>query len=310
MKKTSIAISFLPLILLTSVPRAFSAEANESLCARFESPRRDNCLKAFKIIPNKKALSYTLRYLQLNSGGLKDPSCLVHGKDQAKKGIHNTCSFVINDLTSKYKGSPLRANAYYVDLCANNSKDIVKSFFVNKGTGTANANYADRQGAHSTNAGAYLTGDKLVNFIPYHLSAAYKGLKRMLGGFIPALDLIGLHSTNNNTSDSKPMHASPYKSSWGCPSVSADAVSIMRKLAASGPSLVMNYGPSQFHPEDSLTKCNAVPDMVGAKGHGLRKYLPKSATRIRHGHRHVTYASHSRHPKESPSGEHPHGGIK
>lgn len=275
---------------------AYSAETAESVCAKFDSPRKENCLAAFKAVPNKKALTYTLRFLQLNSSGLKDSSCVRPGKhikkNPAKKGIQNTCSFVLNDLTSKYKGSPLRANAYFVDLCAPSGKGVVKSFYVNKGTGTAHANYADRSGAHTTNPGAYLTADQIVNFVPNTLSAGYRWLSKLFGGMIPSLRMVGLHSTNNDTADGKPMHVSPYKSSHGCPSISADSVGIMRKLAEKGPSLVMNYGPDQFHPEDSLTNCNAVPD---GRSRGLGKHQPKTATRGSRGtlsHTHATRETH------------------
>ena len=295
------------LSILTAVATPFSvaswaaAAGPHQVCSQFESLRRSNCEEAFRLIPNPTALDYSIKYLIANSGSLQDPSCLKGGQGLASKGIRNTCSFVLNDLESQYKGNPLRANAYYINLCAPNPRQVVTRFYVNKGSGTKRADYADREGAHSSNAGAYLTGTKVVEFIPYHLSAAYRSLRKTLGGFIPALDLYGLHTTNNNTSDSKPMHASPYQSSWGCPSVSPAATGIMRTLAKYGPSLVMNYGPTRFHPESSLTSCRAVPE----RSAGRR--TPKTASRRRHGRYYVNYALHRHH---RPGGNHGSRGAR
>lgn len=293
MKKSNWLVGWLALALVVGGSIAFAEESPESVCSAFSGEKNLNCLAAYRQVPNSSALTYTLRFLLLNSNGLKDPSCVRSRGAGTKQGIKNTCQFVLNDLTSVYDGNPLRAHAYFIDLCTSDSGRVVKHFYVNKGTGTARAQYADREGEHSSNPGAYLTGTKVVAFEPYKASGAYEQIKDSMGGFIPAVRLTGLHSTNNDTSGSKPMHASPYRSSWGCPSVSPDAVGIMRQLAANGPSLVMNYGPSQFHPTSSLTKCNAVPDVIGGKSKARHKdvddYLPRNAVRLRNGRIRMTF---------------------
>lgn len=304
MEKSRWFAGLLALALVVGGRPASAEESPEAVCAGFSGIRNANCLAAFKEVPNSNALTYTLRFLQFNSNGLKDPSCVRHPGGIAQQGIKNTCQFVMNDLTSVYGGNPLRANAYFVDLCSANNENIVKRFYVNKGTGTSQAQYADREGEHSSNPGAYLTGTEVVAFVPYKNNEAYSRLKDSMGGTIPAVRLTGLHSTNNDTSSHKPMHASPYKSSWGCPSVSPEAVGIMRQLAANGPSLVMNYGPSQFHPSSSLTKCNAVPDVIGGKGksrhRGVEDYLPKNAVRLQSGRIRMTFGpSKTSHTRES-----------
>ncbi len=170
----------------------------------------------------------------------------VLSKEKIRGGIANGCQFVINDLNSRYQGMINRSNAYYVDLCAKDSKKIVTHFYMNKGTGTSSHGYSDREGAHSTVAGAFLTAPHTFDFHPFRMSSGYRQIARELG-HIPALRIVGLNSSNNSTDFGKPIHVSPYKSSWGCPSVSSQDAWVLQKLAARGPSLLVNYGPSSLH---------------------------------------------------------------
>jgi hypothetical protein len=274
-------LNFMVLMLLFSISRTvFGIESAASLCGDFSDVRRANCLRAFHEIPNKKALAYTLKYWNLNSGRLRDRSCVTHDRNIAARGIRNNCQVLINDIVSTHQGNPNRANAYFVDLCASSPGSVVRKTYINKGTGTRTFSYRDREGAHTTTPGAFLTGSRIVPFIPFKLSQAYRGLKNRFGGMIPRLDLVGLQSTNNHTSDGKPMHVSPYRSSWGCPSLNPNDLWIMRKLAANGPSLVMNYGPERFHPETSLTKCDAVPDEGAVRVYRVKRMRNRVRGRI------------------------------
>ncbi|HVK62607.1 MAG TPA: hypothetical protein VM432_13700, partial [Bdellovibrionales bacterium] len=107
-----------------------------TICDAFRTPGQEkklaNCetVVARGLIPNTNALSYTIKYLNENQNGLKDPSCAIDGIDPSddchscrnpdwvKSGFENKCSFIINDLQTPWKRNVAknRSTAYYVDL--------------------------------------------------------------------------------------------------------------------------------------------------------------------------------------------------
>lgn len=271
-----------------------------------------NChqLVSRKLIPNSEALDYTLRYMRDNSGKLADDRCLppkvgterrtvtvrtkrgpvkrtvvssaVSGeanmsRDVLRQGVKNQCQFLINDTTSTVKGFPNRGNAYWVDLCSKDAAKLVTKTYFNKGTGRGNR---DVPGANTTVVGAFLTGSSTFNFVPYRMSNGYREIARMSrkqngSSKITAVRLFGVNSSNNDTSRSKPLHVSPYRSSWGCPSTSPENAPLIEKLAQNGPSLVMNYGPSQFH--KSTTSCENEPGKGTPQNRQLANTTPNRA---------------------------------
>lgn len=225
--------------------------------------RVKNCEAAYAAIGNKEAFTYTMKYFKDNYRKLADPTCAeqsssvargILSKGKVDEGIQNGCSMVVNDIKSTYNGAANRTTAYYIDLCAPDSKKAVTKFYMNRGTGSARKGFMDSSGAKTTLAGAFLTDNKTFAFSPYKMSKGYVQIKRKLGGKIPALRLVGLNSSNNSSEYSKPIHASPYNSSWGCPSVAPENAWVMSKLASNGPSLLMNYGPASMH--QSTTSCH------------------------------------------------------
>jgi hypothetical protein len=136
----------------------------------------------------------------------------------------------------------------------------VRELFFNKGTGRAPASGdADTADAHTTVPGFFLTADQVSPFHPYKLSEGYKEIlkrnraERNLNA-VKSLRLIGIQSSNNDSADSKPIHESPYRSSWGCPSISPDNSWVIDELAKNGPSLFLNYGNPKFH--QSTSNCD------------------------------------------------------
>ncbi|HRO66579.1 MAG TPA: hypothetical protein PL182_03335 [Pseudobdellovibrionaceae bacterium] len=270
-------------------------------CAFLEknSIRERNCLTILsrKLIANEKAFTYTMEYLRDNSGRLADSSCLpetvgfmpktvtikkkkktivktvVTGKpgeegvtvDTLKNGIQNKCVFFLNDVGAS-KGHP-QAQGYLVDLCATDEKKVVTKITTNKGTGTGagNAKFTDVEGKKTTLVGAFITAPQVHDFIPFKMSGGYKKIKKKEGR-IRGLRLFGLNSSNNDTYQGKPMHASPYNTSWGCPSVRGEDSWIMDKLVEGGPALVMNYGPESYH--QSTTVCENEGDGEPGKKSG------------------------------------------
>lgn len=198
-----------------------------------------NCQAAARRVPNRRAFEYTLAYLRANTGQLADPSCA--GSSQ---GIRNTQSFLLNDIESS---SPSSTNymGYYVDFC--NSQQPVRAIRMNKGTGSLGGNYADVPGRHTTVLGAFLTQGGMQPFTPYSDRSGRYAAFRQRYGQAQKLNLRGLNSSNNNTDSTKPLHESPLRSSWGCPSFGPGHRDMLRDMASRGPSLVMNYGPSSYH---------------------------------------------------------------
>lgn len=257
-----------------------------NLCQFYDNDRKmldqnktKNCYELIKKANNgqlpKKALIYSLKYLKANLGQLQDSRCLAAG---GTKGIKNSCQFILNDLNSRVKNFPNRSPSYFIDLCDGGDKSAKKGLvyktYINRGTGSQKNSYADTKGRNTTTAGAFITG-ALTPFIPYRVTKAYKNLgwsrcfqkdsrgriltnrpvKNMAQCPVTRLALYGAHSSNNSTSKSKPMHVSPYKSSWGCPSVGLDDRWMMDTLHKNGPSLVMNYGPERLHKDSSINSC-------------------------------------------------------
>lgn len=238
---------------------------SEAFRDQYYELRIRNCerLKKSGSIPNSHALDYTLNYLGQNYHGLKDYSCALDGltKDtacdickkptQIRQGIKNGCSFILNDLKRPWGDGTTRTTGYYIDLCQESADPLVQKFYVNVGTGTiTNKNYADIADAKSTLPGAFLTDDKVMPFFPYNPDK-YQTLKKNLGGVLPSIRLVGLNTSNNSSEDSKPMHVSPFKTSWGCPSVGQQTAPIMRKLVEKGPALIMNYHSAQYEQKKS-----------------------------------------------------------
>ena len=231
------------------------------------SLRAKNCEMIFaqNLIPNREAITFTLGYFRDNTQGLADSSCIdfpespMPGEEGVspetlKKGIQNECVFFLHDVTSREKGSS-QAQGYLVDLCSRDPSKVVNPVVTNQGVGSTRKGneYYDLEGENTTVLGAFITAPKLHSFTPLKWSKAYKGLKKKLGGSIPALRIFGVQSSNNETFQGKPMHGTPYNSSFGCPAVGADDVWIMNKLVENGPALVMNYGPRSAH--QSTTNC-------------------------------------------------------
>lgn len=260
---------------------ARASESPRQLCSFLDSETKiKNCIRLFDedLVPNREALTYTIMYLRANSGGsLADPSCVRQPRGQAGEagmdldrlgqGIQNTCQFVINDVHSKWKGAAFQSNAYVVDLCQENDSKVVRNIYMNRGTGIKNAGgLSDTSKANTTAIGAFLTGDNVFGMIPYGTKQKKngklvypKGYRKLVArmGKVHAVRVYGLHTSNNDTSYSKPIHTSDYTSSWGCPSVSSDNVWMIEALAENGPSLLMNYGSPKDHPIDSIDKCDA-----------------------------------------------------
>jgi hypothetical protein len=232
-------------------------------------------------VKNVDALRYTLQYFASNYQKLQDSSCaqsrastddecvICQRPDQIEKGIQNGCSMVVNDIEADFPSDPKRSTAYFLDLCARNSGENVQKFFMNRGKGHAGKTmYDDVGGRRSTLMGAFLTDSIVKSFSPYSHPERYRNLCGIRNP--QQVRLLGLNSTNDDSDCSKPLHVSPYGSSWGCPSISCESVKFLRKLAENGPSLVMNYAASRMANASLSVRtghaCNIGPDDIDAIG--------------------------------------------
>lgn len=239
------------------------------------SPTFENCVRAYEAVKNKDAFVYAMSYFTNNIRRLADDTCAKKdSRNWYKRGIQNQCSFVFADFKDTWPGSTTRATGNFIDLCAKGT--VLKKFYVNRGTGNG---YRDKGGANTTVPGAFLTNSRITEFTPYNFSGAYKELKRKLGGTLPELQVIGLHSTNNDTDESKHIHVSPYQTSWGCPSVNGDNVPIMKELAKNGPSLWINYISPSLNPLESVSNCSAIAETSSGSDAGRGKASKKKGSR-------------------------------
>lgn len=185
---------------------------------------------------------------------------------EIKNKVRNDCSFFFSNLDGVYEDFAHRSPAYLIDLCAgdskrSNMKEPVTSTFVNRGTGSkgprSKASYNDKDGAGTTLAGVFRTGE-LTGFVPYKKSRSkyakgvgYKhedpdceGSGNYSNRFLAKCNVIRVELERvggSRSGSDKPMHTSPFKSSSGCPSMPPSQNFIMRHLASRGTSLYIAY---------------------------------------------------------------------
>ncbi len=259
-------------------------QSQTQACAFLKDARMNrNCISLFVspwFLGNRiarDAVTYSLAYLAANENQVQDMSCAKRSAQKAglPTSIKNKCSFVVNNVENSIAGFPLRSQAYYVDLCSTEVYSVVRKFNAKKGVGPT---YLDVNEKNSTVAGVFLTDDKVRGFTGKPKkngkeSKEYAALRRtMPKGFIPALDLTPMQSTNDDSSDDKPVHVSPYNSSFGCPSIDKSDADIIYKLAQNGPSMWINYGNRSLHPSESITKCDAVPEVKTQSTKAIKQF--------------------------------------
>ncbi|OUR96309.1 hypothetical protein A9Q84_08095 [Halobacteriovorax marinus] len=234
-----------------------------------------NCEKLFtnSNIP-KDALEYTMKAFKNNFDKFRNKNCYLYKggsshyslkglsrskfEDAMKDGIPNKCQIVINN--TKEKLSTFRGKMYYIDIC----KGKVTESYFNMGSGTFKSKYANVNGKNSTVKGIFLTGTGDFDFKPggSKSKVKYKKIRQYMKktygeSKAHAVQLIGLQSTNSGSGpDSKYMHISPYRSSWGCPSIDKDNYWMIKELAKNGPSMVVNYGTGMQDIEE-VNKCGS-----------------------------------------------------
>ncbi len=207
------------------------------------------------------ALKYALNVMKINASSFRSDKCYgmlensdhysMGGmtKDKFEKlmenGLRNKCQFVINDTRARRN---CRGSLYYIDLC----KPQSHSSYFNMGVGTCleGRRFANEPGKKTTLLGAFFTSNEHFNFRGSN-PERYADIRKTEGE-VASLQLFGLQESNNGASEQlKYMHVSPYKSSWGCPSVGQDDSWVVRTLARNGPSLVLNYGDNM----EDIDKC-------------------------------------------------------
>lgn len=252
----------LSLTLVLSIGLAFTVEAHAAktttVCKPYQTAgmqyQYESCKKivAAKLVPNLDALAYTIRIHRANIGRLVDPSCAIAGidpkdrciscrnPDWIKRGIENTCSFVLNDYTKLWADDPQpgRTTAYFVDFCAPTLSQMVTKFYMNGGTDPVGIDDPTR---NSSLVGAFLA-EGLVrgDFFTGH-PEAYAGIKSRFNGQIPVVRMIGINSSNNTSEFDKPFHVTPFKTSLGCSAVNENVYPVMVKYTSRGSSLFMKY---------------------------------------------------------------------
>lgn len=279
-----VQIFFSFFILLASASSAIADDA----CRPFESPRLEpqfeNCKKLERQnLINDDALEYTIKYLVANLNGLQDSSCATRddavlsggryldrcqncqSKEWITKGIENNCSFVINDMKKRWDKETTRTTAYFVNLC-DSSGPTVKKFAMNSSKGKPgddtprDPQIGDPPSSNSVLHGAFVLNDR-VTYDFYTESPAYNELRKdfKTQGGIPAIRMVGLNSSNNNTEFDKPFHVSAFTRGNGCPGVEKSTYPIMKEIVASKKSsLYMAYNgekSEQKFRKDGRTSC-------------------------------------------------------
>ncbi len=249
-----------------------SYKATYPLCNNgLDDSWKANCDKLYEAGIPKDALDFTLQSFNKNLTSFKTSKCFKWGepknhysfantneekfKNKVKNGIVNKCQIVIND--TREKQMQYRGTMYYIDLCSGVEPKVVKTYF-NMGTGTYTNDFANVSGKKSTVLGAFLTNYQVFDYQPGN--EKYKKLRSFIKiqtgkSYAHGIQLFGLQGTNNNASnDMKYLHVSPYRSSWGCPSIDSKNYWMIEELAKNGPSLLVNYGEKSKM--EDINKCS------------------------------------------------------
>lgn len=220
-------------------------------------------------VPNQ-AFLFALKAMKKNSSSFKSKKCYklassghysMKGMNKSRfegamsGGIPNKCQMMINNyderITTHGGSYKCKTAQYYIDLCSGSPK-VEKSFsYVGYGTCKSGRGFRNKSGQGTSLLGAFVTANHTFNF--QKRDASYSAIARQLGGTVPATPLIGLQSSNNGASpDLKYLHVGAYTSA-GCPSVPPKDAGKIKKLAANGPSLVVNYKQGQM---EDIDKCS------------------------------------------------------
>src|SRR4051812_30641784 len=109
----------LSIVVFLSAASAF-ADTCDSLHIPGKEIQYANCLKVVELglVPDARALQYTIWFWVQNQNHLADPSCAIAGIDPndinenfknpqwIAKGFTNACSFVVNDLNEQWADEP------------------------------------------------------------------------------------------------------------------------------------------------------------------------------------------------------------
>ncbi len=242
-----------------------------------------NCQRVLEFLKEsperQKAFLYSLELFRNLKDGKFDMSCAKRAQANTPK-LKNECQFLAVDPNKPHyeTSKTYQSEGLFIDLCAGTGASpdgkqiqIIRINRAQKSRATKPSAYSDVKNAYMTSVGAYLTGNDLNQFFPYGKTrSTYRrvlgwkpGDNRCRGDKIwqpnqcPAirLHMYGLHSSNNTTAESKPMHTSAFPSSGGCDSVEKKDEWLIRKLAKNGPSLVVNYGPESMLPPKNTKEC-------------------------------------------------------
>lgn len=230
----------------------------------------------------KEALDYALKAMKLNATSFRTNKCFDRKglmgsghysmmgmtgdkleNDLLANGLPNKCQMIINDTDDRSPssgGDNCRGRMYYIDLCKGNEAVVKKDYF-NLGTGTCRGGkngFRNGSGLNTTIKGVFFTHTKTFNFAKNN--KAYRDARKRVqraGGpnQATALQLFGLQNTNNlSSSTAKYIHISPYRSSFGCPSVAPENYYMIEALANNGPGMILNWGREGMEDLEACTE--------------------------------------------------------
>lgn len=240
------------------------------------------CRQLFNSNIPKEALEYALKAMKLNATSFRTNKCFdkqglmdsnhysmmgLTGdqleNDLLSDGLSNKCQMIINDTDDRSPssgGDNCRGRMYYIDLCQGSDAVVTEDYF-NMGTGTCRGGgngFRNGSGLRTTVKGVFFTHTRTFNFAKDN--QAYRDARRQVeraGGphQATALQLFGLQNTNNlSSSTAKYIHISPYRSSFGCPSIKPENYYMIEALANNGPGMVLNWGREGMEDLEACTE--------------------------------------------------------
>ncbi len=243
---------------------------------------RRKCRQLYNSNIPQAALDYALRAMKLNATSFRTNKCFdsqgimgpdhysMHGltaneleNDLLAEGLPNKCQMIINDTDDRSPssgGDDCRGRMYYIDLCQGDNAVVQEDYF-NLGTGTCRGGgngFRNGSGIRTTVKGVFFTHTETFDFAknngPYN--EARRRVQRAGGPReATALQLFGLQNTNNlSSSTAKYIHISPYRSSFGCPSIAPENYYMIEALANNGPAMVLNWGREGMEDLEACTE--------------------------------------------------------
>lgn len=209
-------------------------------------------------------------------------------RESLRRGIANPCQMLFNDFNHRAKVSPKESlkgrfavNGYFIDLCADDPAEVVTVITMRRGNGFGVASwqgdrsYSDEPRTGLVSPGPFITSSTSFDYLDSvdprfrndyrRLQSRHKKFLESSGQKVAenppmtSCRMAGVYQSNNDSSDRKFLHPAGFEKTSGCVGFDHRYIDKIKQLCSGKSSLVLNYGPKEFHTDTKNCK-NGEPD--------------------------------------------------